>query len=479
MLSQFIERNLFLTAEFLLKHNISPPEQVSLPPDSILPSILIRNREFYRAYVHLLCPSSRKHIGSVVFCHCCSASAVFVRNQALLSASSGQLSIIELPGLRVDPFLLYIKACVLRDQAIALSVIEQLPLFWEAYLLLIELSSSFIPVDGPLSVYYYAYLKIHRDIDCMNNINGGVNNNRSGMNNRSGSMNNRSDCININSGICINENTTTSINNHRTSHTNLDLNTLAALQYCSGDANLALSSFKKLDLTSYFDPSFFEFYAILLYNTNDPSFPLLCESMCCFHRTRYETFVVLGLHKLLLSRHEEARDLLKRAYKSHPTPDIACLLAYAYFRLQDYESATSTYQLAATGSFRSLYSVAQGFFSMGRHSLCLLYCRSALELREDGTIYKLMGRASQGLENAEGAVGYFEKARELGEHDSLLYLAEVYKGRNEREKVLELYEEYVKTGEKNVKVVASYLVDFYAEVGDFKKIEEYKELSSS
>lgn len=428
-LSPFIERNLFVTVEFLLKHKIvgtAPVNSSPAHPNTLLASLHVKNKEFYSAYAILLCNDSRKHIGSLVFCSCCPPVPLFIRNYALLSASKTPPSLIEHSPI-VDPFLLYLKAKALSDPEIANLVALQLPLFWEAFLLLIDISPISLPLQGPLLPHYHAYLKIYRDVGSPS------------------------------------------------PDISLGQNTLAALHYCMGNPQLSLESFRAIDITAYFDPSFFEFYAILLYNTNDPAFPLLCESMASFHKTRYETFTVLGLHRLLSGKATEARDLLKRAYKAHPTADIACLLAYAHFKLNDYENATMTYKLAACGTFRSLYSVAQGYFAMGRHAVCLSYCRRALEHREDGTIYKLMGRASQSLGNKEGAVGYFEHGRRLGEHDCLLYLAEAYKEKNEREKVLELYEEYLKTGEKNAKVVASYLVDYYSEIGDFSKLEEFRE----
>ncbi|ELA41131.1 uncharacterized protein VICG_01830 [Vittaforma corneae ATCC 50505] len=111
---------------------------------------------------------------------------------------------------------------------------------------------------------------------------------------------------------------------------------------------------------------------------------------------------------------------------------------------------------------------------MNKYPICLSYCKKALEIREDGTIYKLMGKVHQGLNNTELAIRYFERSSKLQEHDSLLYLAEIFKNKNDTARVLELYDQYLRVGEKNAKTVAEYLANYYEEQGNFIKMEEYR-----
>lgn len=429
--------------ETLRKHGLIEQEHCTIHLDTV--GLFVQNpKEFYKIYFQLLCEESKKFPKTVVFCPCCDSRKNFLRNFALISSGSKHpFNVITLTGSKMDPFLEFIKAKASKEAKLALEIVEQVPLFWEAQLLLIELSDSFIQIDSPLSPLFYAYLKILRDIDSPN----------------------------IDSTLI-----KTDINKLPYSLSMLDKNTLAALNYCYGNDKKALKIFKTIDFTTYFDPTFFEFYGIMLYNLNDSSLPLLCENMLIFHKIRHETFIMVGLLHLSQGRYTEARSLFKKAYKINSSPEIACLVAYSYLKLQDYEGSASFYQQALRNNFRILYTVAQGYFSMNKFSICMSYCRKALEIREDGTIYKLMGRVQQSLENPDMAIKYFDHAIRLQEYDSLLYLAEIYKAQNETQKVLDLYERYLVVGEKNLQVVAKYLANYHEECGDLVKMEKYRSM---
>lgn len=434
ILQQFLERNLLKTVEFLLKNNILNDESSTLHSSSLISYINSENKQFYSTYFFYLCDESKKFKNSIVFCSCCSSVRVFLRNHSLIKSNTSNLSLIDiiiLPNAKIDPFLIYLQALVKNDLELTIQVIEQLPYFWDAHLLLIELTTSLITINSPLEIFYYAYLKILKDIDSPISLSLKDNN-------------------------------------------NFNKNISAALQYCYSNDKKALEIFKSIDFTDYFDCTFFEFYGILLYNFNDPIFPIICENMLYFHKNKYETLTMLGLFKLTQSKFNESKDLFKKAYKISNSADIGCLVSYSYIKLQEYENVSNFYQKIIKNNFRILYSIAQGYYSMNKHSICLKYCKKTLEIREDGSIYKLMGKVYQSLNNIELAIRYFEKSFKLEEYDSLLYLAEIYKNKHDISKVIELYDEYLKKGEKNIKTVAEYLLGYYEEKGDFNKMESYR-----
>ncbi|KAM0680031.1 hypothetical protein GINT2_001719 [Glugoides intestinalis] len=459
MIQQFVERNLNRTIEFLCKIGMAEPCSIVFSPTELLATNYQNSRDFSMAYTILLCETSRPLLNSFVFCKCCSSRIIFLRNHSLLKSMVKNNSFSDplinkcipftiLPGVRMDPFLCFIKAFIHRDYNMALDVVNQLPLFWEAHLLLLELSSSFAEVYTPLAPFFYAHLKIVKDIDPP-----GIH-------------------------FILTRNSTIDLSILPYSTEKLDRNTLAALNYCYGNDKKALELFKSIDCTITFDPAFFEFYGMLLHNNEDTSFQLVSEALVTLHKNKPETCVFAGLCCLSIGNYTEAKALFKRGYKYKSTADIACLLAYATLKLNDNETASGIYQLVGrdnSKNFRILYSIAQGYFNMNKFPNSLAYCKKALLIREDGSIYKLMGKVCQGLGDMELAIRYFEHALKLAEVDALLYLAEIYKKKGDVVKVLELYDKYVKNGESNVEAVVKYLIDYYEERGDFEKMEYYKQ----
>lgn len=476
MLEHFIRRNLNNTVSFLLRTGTAEaPGARTMPADALEQlSISYQNLgKFCNAYSSLLCPESRANLYKVVFCKCCSSPRIFIRNHSLLSSklldsttssnnrpnaihsspdspapksadTAGSCGlIIKMPGFRRDPFLDFIEARIRRDPLLAIEVINQVPLFWDAYLLLGELTDTFVHLESPLSSYFYMHMKISRDIDPPEL---------------------KSRCDPRSMPYKLEEG---------------HLNMLAAFHYCSGNSNEALRIFRRISSEEHFDISYFEFYAMILYSKSDPSLVHLCEDLSNFHRDEPETLVALGIYKSSIGSHEEARNIFKKALRRKKTSDVHGLLAHTYIKLNDHELACSHFQEALKtnlSSFRALYTAAQGYFIMGKKEVSLWYCRRALEERNDGGIWKLMGRIHMALEEYGRSLKCFEAAERLKEFDALLYMADVHKKTQRPEKALELYEKYVSVGEKNRAAVAKYLIEYYEEQGNTEKSNFYRKL---
>lgn len=462
MLEHFIARNLNNTVNFLLRTGMT--DGANGVHTGMLEQLAISCQNLGNhcsAYSSLLCSESRECLYRIVFCKCCNSTRTFIRNYSLCKmldssppiARDGSLhavrlvdspstTIIKMPGSRRDPFLDFIEAKVKKDPILAIEVINQVPLFWDAYLLLGELTDVFVHLESPLSSYFYMHLKISRDID------------HSGLRGRG--CDTRSLPYKVESG---------------------SQNMLAAFHYCAGNSEEALGIFKQISSGGYFDISYFEFYAMILYSKSDPSLVHLCEDLCNFHKDKHETLVALGVYKNSMGCHEEARKLLTRALRRKRTPDVEGLLAHVCIKLNDYDHACAHLQNALRNnlsSFRALYTAAQGYFMMGRREVSLWYCKRALEERSDGGLWKLMGRIHMALEEYTRSLKCFETAERMKEFDAILYMADVYKKIQKPQNALDLYEKYVTVGEKNRATVAKYLVEYYEEQGNMEKSSFYR-----
>lgn len=452
-----MERNLNKTVNFLCKKGFSNDISVTFDQKELNAISSQNNKDFYASYTSLLCPVALEDLNTVVFCNCCSSRKNFIRNYSLILqySKSGTFLITKQNSQNsnyiADPFLRFIQALIEQDKEtsiqLALSIINEMPLFWDAYLLLCKLTDKFIYINSQLAPYFYLQLKIDKDIDPIGNLN----------------------FLKSNSFDITSLPYDTSLFN---------VNERAALNYCYGNQVLALSLFKSIDFYNNFDISYFELFAMLIYNTNDSFLLFLCENMNNYFKFQPETYVLTGLYRLSTNNVNEAVKLFKKAIKKRKSTDVYCLLAYSYIKLNEYGQAICEYQKAlkiSPANFRIFYSIAQGYFSMNKMEVSLWYCKKALDIRADGSIYKLMGRIYIILNSLDVAIKYFETSLLHDEVDSLLYMADAYRKKNEMNKALEFYEKYVLKGKKNVKVVVKYLIDYYEEHSNEEKLKLFRD----
>jgi tetratricopeptide (TPR) repeat protein len=154
------------------------------------------------------------------------------------------------------------------------------------------------------------------------------------------------------------------------------------------------------------------------------------------------------------------------------TPDLLCLLGSTYISRGDNDSGSRLYKEVFKSNhknFRILYSLGFGMFRLEDYNTALFCCKRALELRQDGGLWKLLGRVQMSLGMHPQSVESLEMAAELGEADALLYQAEVYKEMKEMEKAVKSYERYIQIGKRNKTSIMKYLVEHYEETGDVEK----------
>jgi len=475
MIQNYLARNLNRTVNFLLKTKMSQiTSPITLDNDEALAISFQNSGLFVNAYLCLHCPESLKSPFSIVFCKCCSSRKIFLRNHSLTLSENQGSSIIKVEDYRNDPFLTFIEAKVHKSLELTLEVIDQLPDFYEAYLLLAELSNTCVHLEYPSSLIYYLYLKVLKDIEVPEVVKEIL------------------ECIledkaEAKIGIKVSEE---QLSAYKCIVMN-NLNLVAAFYYCSCNSDQAESIFSRvlalnLDLKSgYYDISYFHFYSIILYNKSDTALLSLSENLNNLFSNQFETLVSNGIYQFSIGNFELSRSIFKTALKKaekhcqSTIPDVYCLIAHNYIKLNNYEDADKSFQKALKANFhnfRILYTVAEGYFRMQRNEVALWYCKRALEKKNDGSIWKLLGRVFTNLGKFKEAEDCLKKAENMNELDAILYLADVYKKTGSADKALDLYKKYADVGVVNREVVINYLIEYYEEQGDSKNSRYYKDL---
>jgi tetratricopeptide (TPR) repeat protein len=488
MLKQFAERNLTRTVNFLCQRS---SETVNVHWDSKeLMAVSFQNsNQHLLAYRALLCPASLG--ANYVFCGCCSSVKNFIRNYSLfLSNPNFSREIHRHCVSHLNAFDLFLVGIIKRDIEILKSVIEILPTFWDALLYLADIADHFIEISSPLKGYFYMILKIKKDIDPP--------------------------------GFKVEfiKNIIPSLDLLPYQIERSDKNLLAAFLYCYGNNDESLRVF--LSIIDSDDIRFFDIFAILLFLKNDQNLVNLAEILARKYKNHPIMLAVQAIYKTSIGHNEEAKQSFKKALRRDSASafedvigicqcqyaeclnlgsatyesltaiqytslegslsskaDVHCMLGHVYINLKEKEQAIKHFNMALRSNqknFRILYTIAQGYYSLGEMSHSLFMCRRAVDQKSDGSIWKLMGRIYMKLDDFTKAMSCFTKAEKMRENDSLLYMAELCKKNKKMETAAAYYEKYVKIGDKNREVVSKYLAEYYEGIGDIEKSSFYRNI---
>lgn len=513
MLEQFEIRNLSVTVDFLCRTGLADDGAQTLPghrsarmPDEALAAAQQQLGHPLAGYKALLCPVSAQHPRRTVLCGCCGALRTFLRNHCLLlhTRAAGKNSdsdtdphltdtfkingkAVVYGAYRSDPFNDFVVAAVNKDRSMLLDVISAVPLFWEALVLLCDITDEFITVPGPLAPYFYMLLKVRKDID------------PPGFS---------ADYVR---GI------PPSLDTLPYTVASGNPNLLAAFFFACGDPDsahdvfnrvffpvegtddqdaapppenqnsdnaakrsaLAASLISNLKMAHNISFEYSDIAAFVLFTKNDPKLPFFVEILKSDFSGKPETYTAMGIHQTSLGKYALARGCFRKALRLRKDPDVLCMLGHTHIHVQEKTEAISCFAEAlqhCPRNFRLLYTIAQGYFILDMAEHALFYCRRALTEKSDGSIWKLAGRIHMRLKDFQAAAHALEKAVRMGEHDALLYLAELAKKTQRPEIAAGLYERYVQVGEKNRSVVLKYLVEHFDEVGDVEKCSMYRSM---
>lgn len=366
------------------------------------------------------------------------------------SSSFSFPSVIRMPGFVSDCFIDFLVAFFTRDLLLLKSVVAIEPLFWDAFLLLAELTDEFIEVSGPLSIHFYMILKIVKDIDPPSSV------------------------VSIFGNFCDKPALPYELDKS-------DRNLYAAFLFCSGESDKSFDVFYDIFIGnnsgSVLDLRFFQMFAEILYSKHCHKLELLAEALSCESRETPEVCAILGINEMKKGLFEKAKSLFIKSLSINWSADVVCMLGHSFIRLGQNEDASRCFVSALQcneKNFRILYTVAQGFFMIESYDRCLFYCKKALVERVDGSVWKLMGKAIMKKGNPKRALLYFEKAAELGERDALLYSAEYLRKAHKIEEAVLLYERYAQHGSQNKEAVVRYLADYYEQIGEIEKSQQFR-----
>lgn len=469
------QRNLNKTVAFLIS-NLSKDVLISgrpdLDADEQLAVSLQNLKNYEKAYSSLLCPVSEDSKYKLVFCKCCSSTKIFLRNESLIKSSYFDINdcnILKIPGFKNDTFLNFLEGKVTKKADLIIDVINELPDFFDAYLLLSEISTGIVHLETPISLYYYLITKVNKDIDCPDFVYDILNSILTDKKDR-------------NIRLQFRESYKSIIENN--------MNLIGAFYYCSGQIEKARDVFESILRGGYenvkkseFDSEYFYFYSLILYSAQDH----LLKDFTDFvgDANTIDNLICTGIYKSSILEFDSAKSLFLEALEKIDSdrilyiPDLRCLIAHCLVKLNENEAAKKQLLEAlnlSVNNFRILYMAAQEYFEMKNIPMSFWYCKKALERKDDGGIWKLLGRIYHQRAEYEQAIECFERAQGLREYDSLLYKADVYKKMSKTEKALEEYEKYVLVGEKNKNVVINYLIDYYEELGNVERSSYYRSI---
>ncbi|KAI4291874.1 anaphase-promoting complex subunit 8 [Pancytospora philotis] len=515
-MEQFAERNLSRTVDFLCRTGHGCAVTLSLEEPALRAIACMNSGDCLSAYHALLCAEAAAHIGTVVLCSCCGSVANFLRNHSLLlhqrepaagprpgklfadefaavahsAAAQGAAShrhskmgrVIVYEGFRGDAFCDYIVAMANRDVHKLIDAINMLPLFWDAFLLLAELTDAFVEIDSPIAPYFYMLLKVTRDIDppgCTPDYT-------------------QSHCAPLD------------ILSYQLPADDLGL--LGAFLYVSGEPELAHTAFsrlffgssaasaeshrksasapkhdarraKLLELIASATPpahpssDYADIAAYVFFVYADARLPILVEVLKTLHPNKAETLAATGVFHGSAASHEVAKSCFRKSLRIKHSLDVLSMLGHTLVNLKDRGGALETFAAVlreAGTNARLLYSVAQGFFMLEMDEHAAFYAHKSLGIRSDGAVWKLVGRVHIRCKEYDQALHALRQAERFGEKDALLYMAEVSKRMDRSELVPGFYEAYIKVGEKNKSAVLKFLVDHFKEAGDVEKSNYYR-----
>ncbi len=238
--------------------------------------------------------------------------------------------------------------------------------------------------------------------------------------------------------------------------------------------------------------AYVDIYAYLLGNKDKEKLTMLLQAVTNEFPNTPEYYAVRGISYTANKNFIQAVAAFKKSLRLNYNPDVICMLGHAYAQTNNIRDAENSFYKALSNNtthYRIVYAVAHGFFLLDHRQssngdapishyihIALHYAHKALSLREDSTVWKLVGRIYIKLNENALALRALNKSYQLGLKDSMLYIAEIYKNIQKPEKAIEIYEEYIKHTDHNKKAIVKYLIDYYQETKNFNKLLIYKEI---
>ncbi|KAI5148892.1 hypothetical protein ENBRE01_0604 [Enteropsectra breve] len=542
MLEDYALRNLGKTLKFLHSVGIDGSTKITLPAHIVMAKTFQDSGDYKSAYRHLLCDLSRHYRNSVVICGCCCHLANFYRNYSLLASQKWVVKKLGgihsqnnlLPGVRnnmnvyrhaqapSDAFLSFIEAAANGDVLMLQELIQDLPLFWEAFILAAVLSKRFMEVSGPLAGYFYMHLKVEYNIDHINREINVSKYTKVGLGDLPYSIEvenanllaaflnahgHKEESYILFEGL-VDQYVRSYMGSEKTRFTHESwLNTekqseniLNSLRKRRTDKKIELEQRayenldqiylkkgKVFDRNSLFRFCSFEYiedFIFSLYHNDGDRLRTLYWILEEEHKYSYEYLIAKGCESLSWDHAEPVpAKCFQKAINTRETAYLQIMLGSSYWYRRDSDDLRKECFARAIAlrpnDLRVYYVLAYEYWEREELPEALYCANRVLELEPYEDIWKLKGKIYTKLEKLEEAIVCFKNAYMLGSKDGLLHIAEAYKTLNDEENHIFYCLEYLKTGTYNKKRIAGYLKTFYQKKGEKVKHKFYAELEKN
>jgi anaphase-promoting complex subunit 8 len=442
-MDDFLIRGLYKTVDFLTKirTKLTSTSLVYTPSD-ILYTTYFNLKEYALSYNHLLCETSRLHNNKMVFCTCCDPRTVFMRNYSLFMLKKDQkIDCINL-NEDMDPFLMYLIGLVNKDINILYEVTKLNNIFWEAYLAIIDLTTSdnLLDIIGPLSNYFYMTLYVKKQIS-----------------KRSFKL--------------------------ESEYPNLE----GAVLYYRREYNKSQNIFKKILNRDIFCTDYMDLYSNILYLKKDVLLYDLSHRLLEINRYRPETLCSIANTYSYKKNHLKAIEYYDLCIKLSPSSSlIYTLLGHEYLEMKDYKKSIESYTNAikyCAEDYRAWYSLGKVYEILNVYESALFYYKKSIEYKKDDSLIWLgLGNIHVMLREYEEGIKCFKRSVKLKDVMGYLYIAETYKTMKMYCESAEYYERYVcgcKYKDEDVKKICVFLEEYYKKMCDEEKSKKYYEMGKN
>ncbi|ORE00175.1 hypothetical protein A0H76_2058 [Hepatospora eriocheir] len=201
-------------------------------------------------------------------------------------------------------------------------------------------------------------------------------------------------------------------------------------------------------------------------------------------KLKYDNQLVNGIYNALKKKYDIAIECFKNYNGNKCKPYIYSWIGKMYEYLEDKSNAHYYLNKVEESNCNAMIGVISSYYTLGFYNETMFYSVNQISKYnslDKPQLYKFIGRVYLKYNDYRNAVIYFKKAIEMNETDSYLYLAEVYKLDNNKEKVIECYKSYLECPNlpiKNKEKIILYLIHHFEDVNEQLSIY-YKNLLSN
>lgn len=441
----FLKRGLFKTVDFLNKIRMPfKPSSFTLDQNEMLYLTYLNLKEYKMSYYSLLCSNSKENIDEMVFCSCCTKTKIFMRNYSLFLFLRGKnIKKIQLID-NLDSYNLYLIGLVNKDINILIKCVELNPLFWEAYLAIIDLINpdnldtidfSFLN-NSQLSLYFYQVLFVKKQIQIKK--------------------------INL---------------------SNIYLQLDCAVLYYKRKYKDLINIYSNLIKSNTACIDYIDLYSNVLYHNKDDEIFYLPKYCLNINKYKPETLCCIANVYSFKNLNDKAIIYYDQCTKLNPSNTLFyILLGHEYLQIKNFSESINSYKKALKVDnyyYKGFYSLGKLYEILNMFETALFYFKKSIEYKKDDPlIWISLGNGYSQLKEYENGIKCYMRSVKLKHNIGYLCLAETYKTMRMYCESAEYYEKYVCSVEmdEEVRRICIFLEEYYRKTCDMEKSKKYYEM---